>query len=135
MKTPVSLLMVFVAEAYEVQLRRLKSMFNEVKSLKFPIGTRRKNISKGRQSFKPLYAVASCKDSDDDDNISNNNINVFMLVVVVVVSIHKLCSYTSSHQLKKIYESRRKSRGKYITVHMVIKLRVVHCKGHTMGKK
>jgi hypothetical protein len=93
--------MIFVAEAYEGQLRRLKSMFNEVKSLKFPIGTRRTNASKGQQSFKPLCAVASCKDSDHDDNISNNNINVLMLVVVVVVPIHKLCSYTSSRQLKK----------------------------------
>jgi hypothetical protein len=129
--------MIFVAEAYEGQLRRLKSMFNEVKSLKFPIGTRRTNVSKGRQSLKPLYvcAVASCKDSDHDDNISNNNINILMLVVVVVVvPIHKLCSYTSSRQLK-IYESRRKSRGKYITGHMVIKLRVVHYKGHTIGEK
>jgi hypothetical protein len=47
---PVSLLMVFVTEANleEGQLRRLKSMFNKVKSLKFLLGTRRTNVSKGR---------------------------------------------------------------------------------------
>jgi hypothetical protein len=86
---PESLLMVFVAEAYlaEGQLRRLKSMSNKVKSLKFLIGTRRTNVSKGRQIFKPLYAVAICKDNDHDDNNSDNNISVLVLVVVVMVPI------------------------------------------------
>jgi len=81
--------MVFVAEAYlaEGQLRRFKSIFNKVKSLKFLFGTRRTNVSKIWQSFKPLCAVASCKDNDHDGNNINNNINVLMLVMVVVGSI------------------------------------------------
>jgi hypothetical protein len=72
-----------VAEAYlaEGQLRCLKSMFNKVNSLKFRFGTRRTNVSKGRQNFKPLYAAASCKDNDHDDNNSNNNINIVIYSV------------------------------------------------------
>ena len=71
-------------------MRRLKSMFNKVKSLTFRIGKRRANVPKGRQSFKSLYAVASCKDNDRDDNNSNNNSNnnnilIFVVVVVVIV--------------------------------------------------
>jgi hypothetical protein len=44
-------------------------------------------FQKGRQSFKLLHAVASCKDNDHDDKNSINNINVLMAVVVVVVVV------------------------------------------------